>query len=228
MKQTHGAVKFQASGRHACFTRPEFRAERVSYDAITPSAARGLIESIHWKPAIKWVIDRIHVHNPIRFQAVKINEIGSKISPRNAAGAMRNGGAATFNIDVSADTNRVQRSTMLLRDVSYVIEAHAELTDRAGEGDTIGKHVAMFNRRLSKGQHFRPPVMGLAAFPADIEEISEIPATEIPSADATRDLGWMFYDYDYSQTPPMPRMYRAKMENGIIDVNAIRNQGMIV
>jgi CRISPR-associated protein Cas5d len=227
MAAPQSTVRLQVSGKFACFTRPEFRAERVSYDAMTPSAARGLLESLHWKPAIRWVVDRIHVLKPVKFQPMKINEIETKISERNARTAMNNDAAAQFNIDVSDESIRVQRSSMLLRDVSYVIEAHAELTDKAGPSDTIGKHVGMFNRRLARGQCFRPPVLGLAAFPADVEEIDAIPQTEIPAEDATRDLGWMFYDYDYSQKPPMPRLFRAKMENGVIDVDAIRRGGLI-
>src|SRR5579875_3302807 len=140
----HGQVSsllcLRVWGERACYTRPEMKVERVSYDVMTPSAARGLLEAIYWKPAIRWVIDRIHVLKPIRFQSFRRNEVGAKASAANAASAMRTG--STIGLGVVVEDNRQQRATTLLVDVDYVIEAHFELTVRAGADDTEAKHLA--------------------------------------------------------------------------------------
>src|SRR5690242_1303620 len=141
-------VKVLVSGDLACFTRPELSVERVSYDVMTPSAAVGILEAIHWKPAIRWVVDRIYVLKPIRWTSIKRNEVKNIASPRRS------------RIDIEDSRNRIQRHTRLLRDVAYVIEAHLEMTDKAGADDNEGKHLAMFNRRLEKGQHWQQPCLG--------------------------------------------------------------------
>ena len=122
-------VRLHVSGERACFTRPEMKVERVSYDVMTPSAARGILEAIHWKPAIAWTIDRIHVLKPIRFQSFRRNEVGVKMSADKAKSAMRSGSVAGLGLVVEA--NRQQRATTLLVDVAYVIEAHFDLTEKA-------------------------------------------------------------------------------------------------
>ena len=147
-------VKLHVWGDHACFTRPEMKVERVSYDVMTPSAARGILEAIHWKPAIRWIIDRIHVLRPIRFENLRRNELGHKISPANVQKAVKSGEAWALHTVVEDD--RQQRATTLLRDVAYVIEAHFALTDSAQADDSEAKHLSMFNRRASKGQCFPP------------------------------------------------------------------------
>ena len=134
---TYG-VKLKISGDYACFTRPEMKVERVSYDVITPSAARGVLEAVHWKPAIRWVVDRIRVLNPIRFDNIRRNELGSKISAHTALAAAA-AGRADFCIFVEDD--RQQRAATVLRDVAYVIEAHFELTEHASAVDNVGKHL---------------------------------------------------------------------------------------
>ncbi len=134
------------------------KAERVSYDVMTPSAARGILEAIHWKPAIRWVIDRIHVLNEIRFENIRRNEVGSKIAERTVLDAMRGKEVALWQ-DVTQD--RQQRATLLLRDVAYVIEAHFELTEHASEDDTPSKHYNMFIRRARRGQCFHRPYSGV-------------------------------------------------------------------
>ena len=126
-------VVLRVRGNYACFTRPEMKAERVSYDVITPSAARGILEAIFWKPAIAWRIDRLHVLNPIRFDSVRRNEVSNKVSTRNVLQAM-SGKKVALGIDASDTKERVQRASYLLREVDYVIEAHFDLTDRAGPG----------------------------------------------------------------------------------------------
>jgi CRISPR-associated protein Cas5d len=118
-------VRLRVWGEYACFTRPEMKVERVSYDVITPSAARGILEAIHWKPAIRWVVDRIHVLKPIRFQSIRRNEVGHKISASNVQAAMA--ARSTEGLHLAVDDDRQQRATTLLRDVDYVVEAHFDL-----------------------------------------------------------------------------------------------------
>jgi CRISPR-associated protein Cas5d len=132
-------VRLHVSGLRACFTRPEMKVERVSYDVMTPSAARGILEAIHWKPAITWTIDRIHVLKPIRFQSFRRNEVGTKISFDKARRAMRSGDIAGLGLVV--EDNRQQRATTLLVNVAYVVEAHFEMTDKAEPHDTPAKHI---------------------------------------------------------------------------------------
>jgi CRISPR-associated protein Cas5d len=142
------------------------KAERMSYDVITPSAARGIIEAIHWKPAIRWVIDKIHVLKPIRFESIRRNEVGSKISERNVREAMASG-RLDGGLALYVDEVRQQRAATILRGVAYVIEAHFERTARAGDDDTEAKHLAMFNRRAAAGQCFHQPCLGTREFPAE-------------------------------------------------------------
>lgn len=213
-------VKLLVRGRNACFTRPEMKVERVSYDVITPSAARGILEAIHWKPAIRWVIDRIHVLRPIRFETIRRNEIASKIPTRNVSMAMRSGNLADLSLAV--DEDRQQRAMLCLVDVAYGIEAHFEMTDKAGAGDNPGKHADMFRRRAARGQCFHQPCLGVREFPADFELVDEFPLSEL--AGESRDLGWMLYDIDYANDRTSI-FYRARMEDGIIDVQACLSEG---
>jgi CRISPR-associated protein Csd1 len=164
-------VRLHVWGDRACFTRPEMKVERVSYDVMTPSAARGILEAIHWKPAILWVVDRIHVLAPIRFQSFRRNEVGVKISAVTAERAMRAGSAASLGLVVEDD--RQQRASTLLINVDYVIEAHFEMTSRAASDDTPAKHAAMFSRRAASGQCFHRPCFGTREFAADFELIAE-------------------------------------------------------
>ena len=154
-------VKLHVWGEYACFTRPEMKAERVSYDVITPSAARGILEAIHWKPAIRWAIDRIHVLRPIRFETLCRNEVGHKIAVSKVAGAMRR--RTTAGLPLLVEDDRLQRATTLLRDVGYVIEAHFVLTAAAEARDTAAKHLSMFSRRAARGQCFHRPYLGTRA-----------------------------------------------------------------
>ncbi|MGB6231202.1 MAG: type I-C CRISPR-associated protein Cas5c [Litorimonas sp.] len=208
-------IKLIVRGPNACFTRPEMKVERVSYDVMTPSAARGILEAIHWKPAIRWVIDRIHVLKPIRFETIRRNEIASKISSRNAKTAMNSGDLAGLSLAV--DEDRQQRAMLCLRDVAYGIEAHFEMTPKAGPGDNPGKHAEMFRRRAAKGQCFHQPALGVREFPADFELVDEIPPGTLEDQD--RDLGWMLHDIDY-ENGRTSVFYRARMEGGVIDVAA--------
>lgn len=214
-------IRILATGPRACFTRPEMKSERVSYDCITPSAARGLIESIYWKPAIRWHIDRITVLNEIQFDTFRRNELGGKLSYQNAKKAMDRG----TDVMAIASEDRQQRATMYLRDVAYVIEAHFELTEKAGEDDTVEKHYNIALRRLRKGQCFNQPVFGCREFPADVRLLEN--DVDLPEScykgTGRRDLGFMLYDIDFDHGMT-PQFFRAVMDDGIIDAARARKE----
>ena len=212
-------IRLHIWGERACFTRPEMKVERVSYDVITPSAARGILDAIHWKPAIRWHIDRIHVLEPIRFESIRRNEVGGKLSPSSIAKAMKAGSTADLRMCVEDD--RQQRAATVLRKVGYVIEAHFELTDKAGTDDSIGKHLDVFNRRARKGQCFHAPCMGVREFPAHfalLEHGAAMPAVS-PALERNKDFGWMLHDIDFAEHAT-PRFFRAEMIDGVIAVPA--------
>lgn len=154
-------VRLFVSGRWALFTRPEMKVERVSYDVMTPSAARGILEAIHWKPAIKWIVEEIHVLKPIRFHSIRRNEVGAKVSTHAINVAMKIGDIG--NLDLIIEDNRQQRASAVLTDVAYVICARFALTPKAGGDDNEGKHLDTFNRRARKGQCFHQPCLGTQA-----------------------------------------------------------------
>ncbi len=209
-------VKLHIWGDYACFTRPEMKVERVSYDVITPSAARGVVEAIHWKPAIRWMIDRIHVLKPIRFENLRRNELGRKIPAGSVLRAMKQG--KTEGLYTLIEDNRQQRATTLLRDVAYVIEAHFVLTEAATSCDTAAKHLSMFNRRASKGQCFHRPYLGTREFAANFAPVEGMmPKSTLPTTQQDLDLGWMLYDIDF-EDDRSPRFFRAKLQNGVMDV----------
>lgn len=212
-------IRLLVWGERACFTRPEMKVERVSYDVITPSAARGVLEAIHWKPAIRWVVDRIHVLKPVRFESIRRNEVGGKLSAASVGKAMKAG--RTDNLVTLVEGDRQQRAATVLRDVAYVIEAHFELTARADASDSEGKHLDIFNRRARKGQYFHAPCLGVREFPASFELIdSDSPLPTVPAElQGTRDLGWMLHDIDFAQDMT-PRFFRAQMRDGVIEVPA--------
>lgn len=217
-------IKLHIWGERACFTRPEMKVERVSYDVITPSAARGILEAIHWKPAIRWEIDRIHVLKPIRFESIRRNEVGSKIGLGNIKKA-RNA-QSTQDLYNVADEDRQQRAATVLRDVAYVIEAHFVLTAKAGSDDNEGKHLDQFKRRARKGQCFHQPCMGTREFPAHfalLDEGDAWPSRYLSDADLNRDLGWMLHDIDFA-TGNAPRFFRAELKDGVIEVPAFHGE----
>jgi len=212
-------VTIKVWGDYACFTRPEMKTERVSYDVMTPSAARGILEAIHWKPAIRWVIDRIHVLNEIRFDNIRRNEVASKISADNVRTAMR-GGTATLYQNVADD--RQQRASMVLRDVAYVIEAHFELTNQAGPDDTPEKHYNIMVRRARQGQCFHRPYLGCREFPAHFQLVEG--ALPLSCQRGERDLGWMLHDIDFGDGMT-PRFFRATMNDGAVAVPPLPKGG---
>jgi CRISPR-associated protein Cas5d len=205
-------VKLKVWGKYACFTRPEMKVERVSYDVMTPSAARGILEAIYWKPAIRWVIDRIHVLNPIRFMNIRRNEVASKIPPGNIKKAMKDGQSP---LELFIENDRQQRAALILRDVDYVIEAHFEYVNDEDAND--GKHLDMFNRRARDGQCFMQPYLGCREFPAHfrlLENEEPIPASHLRGK---QDLGFMLHDIDFPDDMT-PHFFRAEMNNGIIEI----------
>lgn len=218
-------VRLHVWGERACFTRPEMKVERVSYDVMTPSAARGILEAVHWKPAIRWVIDRIHVLKPIRFQSFRRNEVGAKASAASAGTAMRTGSTAGLGLVV--EDNRQQRATMFLNDVAYVIEAHFELTAKAGPDDSEAKHLSMFNRRAAAGQCFHRPCLGTRECVADFELIepgAPLPVSRLPDDQRNRDLGWMLHDIDFADGATS-RFFQARLIDGVLDVKASLGAG---
>ena len=219
-------IKLHIWGEYACFTRPEMKVERVSYDVITPSAARGILEAIHWKPAIRWNIDRIHVLKPIRFESIRRNEVGSKISARNVTSAMN--AKSTQDLQLVSDEDRQQRAATVLRDVAYVIEAHFEMTSKAGRDDNVGKHLDQFNRRALKGQCFHQPCMGTREFTAHFALLAEgddWPRCELDEVQKYRDLGWMLHDIDFT-AGQVPHFFRAELKDGVVDVPAFQSEGL--
>ena len=208
-------IRLLVWGEYACFTRPEMKVERVSYDVITPSAARGIIEAIHWKPAIKWVIDRIHVLNKIKFDNLRRNEVGSKIAAGNVKKAMK---GEPVMLHQYAVEDRQQRATLLLRDVAYVIEAHFEMLNMSRPQDTPEKHHAMVTSRARQGQCFHQPYLGCREFPASfrlIEEGESLPVSRYNGKE--KDMGWMLLDIDYVDNMN-PLFFRATMKDGVIEI----------
>jgi CRISPR-associated protein Cas5d len=235
-------IKLHVSGDFACFTRPEMKVERVSYDVITPSAARGILEAIYWKPQIRWVIDRLHVLKPIRFTNIRRNEVGAKAAAPTSA-AMKGEPVAAAGIVI--EDARQQRAATLLRDVAYVIEAHFEVLDfrfeRGGlelpAKDCEGKHLDMFNRRARSGQCFHQPCLGNREFPARFALIGErdpFPECELPPEQRDKELGWMLHDIAYlpadkkskdsfltgqgKRVRAEPRFFNAFLKDGVLDI----------
>ena len=209
-------IRVKVWGEYALFSRPEMKAERCSYDVLTPSAARGILESIDWHPGLRWKIDRIYVCRPIAFTNIRRNEVKSKISGGNVLNVMNGGNKELY---ISSKEEIVQRASMLLKDVEYVIEAHFEMTPKANATDNPGKFKDITMRRLRRGECFQMPYFGTREFPANFELFE---GEEIKTAyedEAERDLGFMLYDMDYQENGVIePMFFRAVMRRGIIDV----------
>lgn len=206
------SIKMEVWGDYACFTRPEMKVERVSYDVPTPSAARGMVESVYYHPGLKWHVDKIYVCKPIRFTNILRNEVASKISARNVL-TEANGKKRSY-IDRNADIQ--QRATTMLRNVHYVIEAHFEMTEKANPSDNPGKFQDIVKRRLRSGQAYMQPYLGCRECTAHFRLWE---GGDIPTIDETRDLGYMIFDMDYSDLENIqPMFFRAQMVHGVIDL----------
>ncbi len=208
-------ISLEVWGKYASFNRPEMKTERVSYDVMTPSAARGLLEAIYWHPGMKWCIDRIRVCAPIRFTNLRRNEISSTLPARTARTVMERGKGELW---IAASKDIQQRSALLLRDVRYVIEAHFDMTDRAASKDNPGKFQDILKRRIQKGQFYHQPCFGCREFPANFKLCEELPPCPEELL-GERDLGYMLWDLDYTDPRNItPRFFRAKLQDGVLTV----------
>lgn len=228
------------SGDFACFTRPEMKVERVSYDVITPSAARAVFEAILWKPEIRWCVTQIEVLKPIRWINLRRNEVGHKISTDNVKSAMKAGSGA---LSLYVEDERQQRAGLFLRDVAYRLHAaleflpqpprhknnHPQLAGQPISRDeqefdrqptTAQKYHAMFERRASKGQCINQPYLGCREFAADVRLVTNLNQEPQPITE-TRELGFMLHDLDFNAAEGIaPRFFRARMNRGVIGVPA--------
>jgi CRISPR-associated protein Cas5d len=219
-------------GDYACFSRPEMKVERVSYDLITPSAARAVFEAILWKPAIRWRISRIEVLQPVRWISVRRNEVGAVASSRNALTAMNEGLA---ELALYIEEERQQRASLLLRDVAYRLHADMEMVGDDARANP-NKYIAMFNRRAEAGQCVNQPYLGCREFAAAFRPVDLVPdgrggwrvGPDEPRAldDWSPDLGWMLYDMDFAASPtPQPRFFRAQVQRGVLDLSGVEVRG---
>lgn len=209
------SIKLEVWGDYALFTRPEMKAERVSYDVMTPSAARGLIEAIYWHPGLRWRIDRIHICAPILFTNLRRNEVKSTVSARSARTVMERGQGELY---LCTSESIQQRAALLLRDVRYVIEAHFEMTEKAMPGDSSGKFQDTIKRRAQKGQFYHQPCFGCREFPAQFRLCERVPPCP-EELKGERDLGWMLYDMDYTDPQNItPLFFRGVLRDGVLEV----------
>ena len=198
------SIRMKVWGDYACFTRPEMKSERVSYDMLTPSAARGIVESIFWHPGMKWVVDTIYVQKPIQFTNIRRNEVSEKISCNTVRSAAKSGKPLSLFTSQCIQ----QRATTALRNVEYIIEAHFDMTDQAAPGDNPGKF-------------YRQPVLGCREFSAFFSPCEEIPPCP-PELKGTRDLGYLLYDLDYSDPANIrPLYFRAVLVDGKLDLREV-------
>jgi CRISPR-associated protein Cas5d len=213
----------ELSGPWACFTRPEMKVERVSYDVMTPSAARACFEAILWKPAIRWHVRKIEVLKPIRWINLRRNEVAGVVSTRNVETAMKNGAG---DLALYIEDERQQRAGLFLRDVAYRVHADLEVLPGAAPDNTPMKFQEMFERRAGKGQCVNQPYLGCREFAAAFRLVGD-PGAEAPAIDETRDLGFMLHDLDFSKpSDPLPHFFRANMESGVVNVPA-RDSGEV-
>lgn len=206
-------IQLEVWGPYALFSRPEMHVERVSYEVPTPSAARGLVEAVYYHPGLQWHIRRVYVLNPIRFTNIRRNEVKSKVLASDVYSAMQGSGRP---LSIVTSQQIAQRASMLLQDVHYVIEAEFTMTGRAAPSDNPGKFQDIVTRRMAKGQCYHAPYFGCREFPAHFRAW---PGGPIPTIQESRDLGFMLYDFDYSDPKNItPLYFHAKMENGVINV----------
>lgn len=209
------AIKVEVWGEYALFSRPEMKTERVSYDVMTPSAARGIIEAIYWHPGLRWIIDKIYVLSPIQFTNIRRNEVGTKASVTKAKQAL-----LKKDVELYLNTKEKiqQRASLVLRKVHYVIEAHFELTAKANPSDNAGKFQDIIRRRLKRGQCYHTPYFGCREFPANFREY-EFDSVPTAYVGEDKELGYMLYDMDYSDLQNIqPMFFRATLHHGVLDL----------
>ena len=231
----HG-IKLEVWGELAAFNRPEMKVERVSYDVMTPSAARGILEAIYWKPQMRWVVDQIHVLRPIRFTHVRRNEISAKIPVQGKTGVAAAMKSRRGILGIAVDEDRQQRAAMVLRDVHYGVVASVEVLENEARGgaplpNSEAKHLEMFKRRGRRGQYFHHPYLGVREFPASFRLVEEFPEHPV-ELEGERDLGFMLHDIEFvpdlrgkiidsylgKRWTAQPRFFRACLRDGIVDV----------
>ena len=216
-------ISLEVWGDYACFSRPEMKVERVTYDVITPSAARGILDAVMWHPGLRWAVDRIQVCRPIRFTNIRRNEVKDVIPYGVASKVMRTGKGELY---LATPDSIQQRAAMILKDVHYVIDAHFEMTDKAAPSDNPGKFQEMMRRRVEKGQFYHQPCFGVREFPAHFKLCTQRPPCP-EELKGQRDLGWMLLDMDYSDPEDIrPKFFRAIMRDGVIDVPDPRSEGV--
>ena len=209
-------VRVKVWGDYALFTRPEMKVERCSYDIMTPSAARGIMEAIYWHPGMCWKIDRIHIMKPIQFTSIRRNEVKSKVSANNVL-SVYNG--AKKELFISSKEEIVQRASLLLKDVEYIIDAHFEMTDKANDSDNPGKFKDIIMRRLKRGECYHTPYFGCREFPVNFCLCEEEEVHSAYEVVEEKDLGFMLYDMDYSEPENIqPMFFRAVMRRGVVDL----------
>ena len=209
-------IRVKVWGDYALFTRPEMKVERCTYDIMTPSAARGILEAIYWHPGLRWVIDRIYVMKPVRFTTIRRNEVKSKVLAGNALQAYN---GAKKDLSVSSKDDIVQRASLLLRNVEYVIDAHFEMTDRANDTDNPGKFKDIIMRRLRQGKCYHHPYLGCREFPANFCPYEEEEIHTAYGSEEEKDLGFMLHDLDYSDPEHIePMFFRAVLHKGVLDL----------
>ncbi len=205
-------------GDYALFSRPEMKVERVSYDIITPSAARGILEAIYWHPGIKYEIDKIFVLNKIQFTNIRRNEVSQKISAQNVAKFIKSKKGELY---LATSEMRTQRAAMVLKDVHYIIETRVSFFSSVGEQDNFLKIYNILERRLTKGQYYHTPYFGTREFPANFKLCENIQEVKTAYPNEVKDLGFMLYDMDYSDKENIrPMFFRAILENGIMSVKS--------
>lgn len=231
-------VKLHVWGEAACFTRPEMKVERVSYDMMTPSAARGVLEAIYWKPQMRWEIERVHLLKPIRFTNLRRNEVGVKASASSAKSAIKSGRGA---LGLYIEENRQQRAGTILRDVAYIIEGRIVALD---ERNPAEKHYHMFKRRAEKGQCFQRPYLGCREFLADFAWVeNDLPACELSEPERNRDFGFMLRDIAYAPATgksydviesnsgqrllAQPQFFRAILRDGVLEVPSVTSTEVV-
>ena len=206
-------VRIECWGEWACFTRPEMKVERCSYDIMTPSAARGILEAIFWHPGMRYVVDRIYLLSPIKFTNVRRNEVGAKI---NGPQTLKKASAGQSSY-LSTKENIAQRAGMLLKDVHYIIEAHFDMTDKANATDNPGKFREIICRRARKGQYWHQPYFGCREFPVNFRLVED--EETLDAYPENRSLGFMLYDMDYSDPENIkPMFFQAELRNGVLDL----------
>lgn len=199
----------------ACFTRPEMKVERVSYDVITPSAGRAVFDAIYWKPAVRWHVRRIEVLRPIRWINLRRNEVASKVSVRNVEQAMAEGSG---QLGLYIEDDRQQRAGLFLRDVAYRLHADLEVVPERLDPEPPQKHYSIFERRAESGQCVNQPYLGCREFSVTSFRLVVDAANEPAAIQEDRDLGWMLYDMDFTKpADPTPLFFRASMRRGVVE-----------